>query len=69
MCFYMCILFGYINNEAKRGEYKLIIGNSREEEYDRPTALAGRWVDDTHCIGGKVQYGDSHASVSVATVR
>ena len=55
----MCILFAYINNDAKDGEYQLVIANNRDEFYDRPTAPAARWQHKPACISGTFYFAVS----------
>lgn len=49
----MCILFFILNENAKDGEYKLILAANRDEYYDRPAQVAGRWKEDESIIGGR----------------
>ena len=50
----MCILFGYIDNEANSGSYKVIIASNRDEDFERPAAITDRWATNPSCIGGAV---------------
>lgn len=47
----MCLLFVYINSDPKEGDYKLILVNNRDENYNRPTKPARFW--DSGILGGK----------------
>ncbi|XP_069971575.1 LOW QUALITY PROTEIN: transport and Golgi organization protein 2 homolog [Penaeus vannamei] len=47
----MCLLFVYINPYPKEGDYKLILVNNRDENYNRPTKPARFW--DSGILGGK----------------
>ena len=50
----MCILFGYVNNDATDGEYQVVIASNRDEYYTRPTSVAScRAVDNGTIICGK----------------
>ena len=49
----MCILFGFINNDASEDEFSLVLASNRDESYKRPTAPASRWKENCHCISGK----------------
>lgn len=49
----MCILFFYLNESAQSNEYKLILASNRDEYYARPAAIAARWHEDEHVIGGR----------------
>ncbi|XP_042223687.1 transport and Golgi organization 2 homolog isoform X2 [Homarus americanus] len=46
----MCLLFLYINPDPKKGEYKLVLVNNRDESYQRPTKKAHLW--DSNLYGG-----------------
>ncbi|ROT62798.1 putative transport and Golgi organization protein 2-like isoform X2 [Penaeus vannamei] len=46
----MCLLFVYINSDPKEGDYKLILVNNRDENYNRPTKPARFW--DSGILGG-----------------
>ncbi|KAK8753866.1 hypothetical protein OTU49_000438 [Cherax quadricarinatus] len=46
----MCLLFLYINPHLKKGEYKIILVNNRDELYSRPTKPAHLW--DSKIYGG-----------------
>lgn len=49
----MCIIFFIVNENAKGDEYKLILASNRDEFYARPALMAGRWLEDEECIGGR----------------
>lgn len=49
----MCILFFILNEKAKSDEYKLICASNRDEFYERPAQIAGRWKEDQYIIGGR----------------
>lgn len=48
----MCLLFFYVNNEAKEDEFRFILVNNRDEYWDRPTKSAEKWNRES-CISGK----------------
>ncbi|XP_025088072.1 transport and Golgi organization protein 2 homolog isoform X2 [Pomacea canaliculata] len=47
----MCLLFFYVNNEAKEDEFRFILVNNRDEYWDRPTKSAEKWNRES-CISG-----------------
>lgn len=49
----MCILFFILNENAKNGEYKLILASNRDEHYARPALVAGPWKEDEFVFGGR----------------
>lgn len=49
----MCIIFFILNENAKDGEYKLILASNRDEHYERPALVAGPWKEDESVIGGR----------------
>lgn len=49
----MCILFFIFNENAKEGEYKLILASNRDEHFARPALVAGPWKENEFVIGGR----------------
>lgn len=49
----MCILFIYVNSNAKEGKYKIILASNRDEFYVREAKQASKWAEDPTIISGK----------------
>lgn len=49
----MCIIFFILNENAKDGEWKLILASNRDEHYERPALVAGPWKEDKSVVGGR----------------
>lgn len=61
----MCILFFDFEPFPETSAYKLILASNRDEFYDRPTAIASFWNDNTNICAGKTieSQGASHLEI------
>lgn len=50
----MCMLFAFLNPEATRDEFALIVASIRDEYFSRPTREASFWREDNRIIGGEL---------------
>lgn len=62
----MCIIFFVLNENAKNGEFKLILASNRDEFYLRPSSVAARWAEDEYIIGGRDMVKDREGGTWLA---